>query len=61
MELNLEELGLSGNESKIFQDKNNSNCYTLSVNNCEIVPVIERFEVATIAEVNDEDIDGYDG
>ncbi|MBS3091942.1 hypothetical protein J4466_00830 [Candidatus Pacearchaeota archaeon] len=51
----------AGNESKIFQDKNNSNCYTLSVNNCEIVPVIERFEVATIAEVNDEDIDGYDG
>ncbi len=49
------------NESRIYQYKNNSNCYILSVSNCEIMKVIEKFEITVTAEASDEDFEGYDG
>ena len=42
-----------GDKSEIRQLVDNPNCYVLSVNNCEIVEVIERFEVASLASFND--------
>ncbi|MBI2628582.1 hypothetical protein HYW74_00680 [Candidatus Pacearchaeota archaeon] len=49
------------NESRIYQYKNNSNCYILAVSNCEIMRVIEKFEITVTAEASDEDFEGYDG
>ena len=49
------------NESRIYQYKNNSNCYIISVSNCEIMKAIEKFEITVTAEASDEDFDGYDG
>ena len=49
------------NQSKIYQYQNNSNCYILSVSNCEIMRVIEKFEITVTAEASDEDFEGYDG
>jgi hypothetical protein len=36
-----------GDESKIYQE--GDNCYVLSVNNCELEEVLERFQVATLS------------
>jgi len=41
-----------GNETKIIQHKDNVNCYTLSVSNCETIPLMEKFEIATLSEIN---------
>jgi hypothetical protein len=40
----------TGNQSKIEQVE--KNCYVLSVNDCEIIKVMEKFEVATLASLN---------
>lgn len=40
-----------GDETKISQMKDNQNCYILSVNNCETIPLMERFEMGTLASV----------
>ena len=41
-----------GDKSEIRQLEDNPNCYVLSVNNCEIVEVVERLEVASLASFN---------
>ncbi|MEM3113445.1 MAG: hypothetical protein QXI33_03420 [Candidatus Pacearchaeota archaeon] len=45
-----------GEKSEIRQLNENPNCYILSVNNCEIVEVIERLEVASLASFNNRQI-----
>jgi len=42
----------TGEESKITQTWNN--CYVLTVNNCELNEVIERFEIAVLADMTGE-------
>lgn len=39
-----------GSESKIIQEKSNPNCYTLYVKDCEMLEVMEKFEVTTLSE-----------
>jgi hypothetical protein len=39
------------NETKIEQSLENKNCYILSFKNCEILQVMERFEVATLTNL----------
>lgn len=46
----------SGNETKISQSPDNENCYVLSVNNCETIPLVERFEIATLAHIRGKEI-----
>ena len=38
-----------GDESKIVQSRTNLNCYTLYVKECEMLEVMEKFEVATLS------------
>ncbi|MFA5992173.1 MAG: hypothetical protein WC796_00525 [Candidatus Pacearchaeota archaeon] len=40
----------NGNETKIERAKSNSNCYVLTFKNCETMQVVERFEVAILAQ-----------
>lgn len=41
----------SGNQTKITQSDQNPNCYILSVNKCETIPLMEKFEIATLANI----------
>ncbi len=43
-----------GNESGIYQDEENPNCYVLSVNNCEDIEVVEKLQIATLARFTNE-------
>lgn len=45
-----------GNQTRIYQTKENGNCYILETKNCETLEVIERFEIATLAMLNDEEL-----
>jgi len=47
----------TGNESGIFRDSTNENCYYLKVSNCEEEKVLERFEVAILAKFTGADIE----
>ena len=41
------------NESKVIQSMENSNCYTISISNCEDILPIEKFMVTIMSSVND--------
>ncbi len=42
----------AGNESKITQDKENPDCYVLSVSNCETQRVIEKLQISILDSIN---------
>jgi hypothetical protein len=44
------------NETKIEQSPENKNCYILSFKDCEILQIMERFEVATLAHINGKEV-----
>jgi hypothetical protein len=39
-----------GNESKIYRE---GNCYRIEINNCEILPAIEKFEIESISQAKE--------
>ena len=43
-----------GNETKITEYNSNGECYELEVNNCEILPVTEKFMLELLKKVNEE-------
>lgn len=47
---------ISGNETKIEQNKYNQNCYTIMYKDCEVLQVVERFEMAFMAQVGNEEL-----
>ena len=46
----------AGNKTEINQDLKNPDCYTLVFNNCEVMQVVERFEMAVLAQPAGEEI-----
>ena len=44
------------NETKIEQSPGNENCYILRFKDCEVLQVMERFEIATLAQFKGEEL-----